>query len=130
MSTILRCIILIAVLLGAAFAVANGQSHASTKPVQLSCTGTMRKTPVQSDYTVALTIDFDEKTVTVGSYSPIPIMSDVNDNTVVFMTNERARPGVSTGTINRLTGAASVHIISLNGLLIFNGICKPAQRLF
>jgi hypothetical protein len=38
---------------------------------------------------------------------------------------------VSTGTINRLAGVASVDITTLtDGLYKFYGTCKPAEKLF
>ena len=125
----------VAALLGVAFAIGNGESWGSAQPVQLSCGGTMTATNrgVSEDYTITLTIDLDARTVTVGSYETVPIMGDPNADTVAFMADKENTDNsyVSTGTINRLTGVASVHIITLtDGLYKFYGICKPAQKLF
>jgi hypothetical protein len=123
----------VAALLAVAFAIGSGESRASANPVLLSCGGKMTATirDTSEDYTIALTIDLDARTVTVGSYGTVPILGDPNGDTVAFMTDKKNIYGVSTGTINRLTGVASVHITTLtDGLYKFYGICKPAQKLF
>lgn len=83
------------------------------------------------DYTIAITVDLRAKTVTVGSYGTVPIVSDTDSDTVVFMVDKNSIAQVSTGTLNRITGEASVHIITLtDGLYLFYGTCKAAQKLF
>jgi hypothetical protein len=108
-------------------------SCAQAEPVQLACTGQMTAAirQVTEDSIIALTIDLRAKTATVGGYGTVPILGDSDGDTVVFMTNKNSIVGVSTGTINRITGVASIHIITLtDGLYMFYGVCKPAQKLF
>ena len=122
----------VAALLAVAFAIGNGESRASANPVLLSCGGKMTTTirDTSEDHTIALTIDLDARTVTVGSYGTVPILGDPNGDTVAFMADKKDIYATS-GTINRLTGVASVVIITLtDGLYKFYGICKPAQKLF
>jgi len=80
----------------------------------------------------SLAVDLAAGTVAVGNYEPAPIVGDRNRDTVVFMAKPEWSVGVSTGTLNRITGAASIHIIPLTGkgLYIFDGTCKPAAKLF
>ena len=127
----------VAALLGVAFAIGNGESWGSAKPVQLSCGGKMTAMirGTSEDYTLVLTIDPDARTVTVGSYGTVPILGDPNGDMVAFMADkentDKENSYVSTGTINRLTGVASVHITTLtDGLYKFYGTCKPAEKLF
>jgi hypothetical protein len=122
----------VSALLGAVSPLGHIESRASTKPVHLSCTGTIMATirAVEEDYTVAITIDLEAKTVTVGSYGSAPIFGNRSGDTMFFMAAKKSRYGVSTGSINRLTGVATVHVITLtDGVLRFHGICKPAQKL-
>ena len=79
---------------------------------------------------LAVSIDERARTVTVGSWGTAPITGNSENDTVVFM-NLGSSPGLSTGTLNRFTGVASIHIITAtDGLYQFYGICKPAQKLF
>ena len=69
--------------------------------------------------------------MTVGDYGSAPISGDPKEDTLSFMADGKSSYGVSTGNINRLTGVAGVHILTLtDGLYRFYGICKPAQKLF
>jgi hypothetical protein len=121
------------VALGVAIAAASIPASARAEPVRLVCEGAVRAivegrvVPPAKDVRV-LTIDLSAKTVTVEGYDTVPIMGEPDDM-VVFMADRRQAFGVSTGTVNRVSGAASIHIIS-DGLIIFEGICKPAQKLF
>jgi hypothetical protein len=123
--------------LGVAIAISNGESWGRANPVLLSCRGEMTAMirGTSEDHTVAVTIDPDARTVTVGSYGAVPILGDPNGDTVAFMADkentDKENSYVSTGTINRLTGVASVDITTLTDELYkFYGICKPAQKLF
>ena len=104
-------------------------------PVHFACDGEMRVLTANDEVTMkqvfSLAVDLAAGTVTVGDYEPVPIVSDQND-TVVFMAKLEWTKGVSTGTLNRITGKASMHIIPLTGkgLYTFNGTCKPAAKLF
>ena len=105
----------------------------AAEPTYLSCSGTTyvisaaRPSP-EEPYTVSLIIDRDKKTVTVGDYPPVKLLSD-EKNAVVFMPSPPSDFGVSTGTLNRITGEASIHIIR-EGLQVFRGTCKLARKLF
>jgi hypothetical protein len=78
-----------------------------------------------------MAIDMEARTVTVDGFDTVPMLGDTSSETVAFMAQPASLAGVSTGTVNRTTGAAQVHIISqIDGLLVFRGVCKPAQPLF
>jgi hypothetical protein len=89
---------------------------------------------VTEEYTTALTIDLQARTVTVGSWGTVPILGDADGDTVAFMKDKNDKNSiaeVSTGTVNRITGAVSVQIITYaDGLYRFYGRCQPAQRMF
>jgi hypothetical protein len=65
----------------------------------------------------------------VDDYNPVRMLEDTTKNTVVFMPSPPSDFGVSTGTLNRITGEASIHIIR-DALQIIRGICKSARKLF
>jgi hypothetical protein len=107
--------------------------YAQSEPIALACSGKMTaaRRHVTEDYSISITVDIAARTVTVGSYGTVPILGDLHADTVTFMKNKDTLAEASTGTLNRLTGVASVHIITLiDGLYQFYGTCKPAQRLF
>jgi hypothetical protein len=66
---------------------------------------------------LALTIDLPAKTVTVGSYGTVPIASDPNGDRLVYLAKPGSTFGLSSGTINRITGAASVSTTPPGGQL-------------
>jgi hypothetical protein len=79
--------------------------------------------------TLLVTIDQAAKTVMVGSWGTAPIFRQ-DDETLIFMV-PGASAGVSSGSINNYTGAASIHIITVtDGVYVFNGKCSPATRIF
>jgi hypothetical protein len=91
------------------------------------------------DATLSLSIDGAAGTVTVaakGSSWSVPITSLPNDDLVIFATpgvlaELRAGTfvGVSSGTINRITGGANIYIKLPNKTATqFTGVCKPAQK--
>jgi hypothetical protein len=101
---------------------------------QLACSGTLRViragiSSPEEPWTFALIIDIDKKTVTVDDYEPVQLFGDSSQNTVAFMPSTPSNFGVSTGTLNRITGEASIHIIR-DGLRIMRGICESARKLF
>jgi hypothetical protein len=77
-----------------------------------------------------MTVNLDAKTVIVDSYDPVPIESakDIVEFSAVGTTTSSY--GVSSGEINRISGAASVRINTEGGLLVYSGTCKRGQRLF
>lgn len=109
---------------------AEGRAEAT----YLSCSGTLRLVHAgissEQPFTFSLTINADKKTVMVDDYEPVQWLEDRSKNIVTF---EASSPlssfGVSTGTLNRITGAARIHILQ-DGLRILTGICKSAQKLF
>jgi hypothetical protein len=110
------------------FVLTSGEACAES--VSLSCSGTLRvlQAGVSSPVTFALVVDADNKIVTVADYEPVPIVGDAFKSTLVFTASPPTNIyGVSSGTLNRLTGAASIHIID-DGLQIITGICKPPRR--
>jgi hypothetical protein len=121
-----------AVACGLALSVITSCSKAEV--TYLSCSGTIRtisggvSTP-EEPLNFSLTVDTGRKTITVDGYEPLPFRENPQSNVVVFMPTEPAGFGVSTGTLHRITGEASVHIIK-DGVKILDGICKPVQKLF
>jgi hypothetical protein len=86
----------------------------------------------EEPWSFSLIIDTDKKTAKVDDYEPVELFGDSSRNTVVFMPpgTRTGNYGVSTGTLNRLTGETSINIIRDDGLRITRGICKSARRLF
>ena len=111
-------------------------SSALAEPAHLACSGKLRVVnaggvTIADKYDLSLAIDMNARSVTVDSYEPVKIMGDAKGDTMVFMADPGTIAGVSTGTLNRITGAASIHVISpIDGLRIFEGTCKQAQKLF
>ena len=111
-------------------------STAQAEPTHLACRGELRVinaggVTTADKYDLSLAIDMNARSVTVDSYEPVKFLGDIKGDTVVFMADPGTIAGVSTGTLNRITGAASIHIISpMEGLRIFEGTCKQAQKLF
>jgi hypothetical protein len=107
---------------------------ASAEPVHLACVGEVRLQNASGETvdhdTLSVVIDQTAGTVTVGSRAPVQIMSKPDADALVFQARPGSREGVSTGTIDRFTGASSIHIIRSDGLYKFYGQCRPAQRLF
>jgi hypothetical protein len=105
----------------------------AAEPLRLACEGEARLQNANGETidkdVLSVTIDLVAKTVTVGSRGAVPIVSNPDADTEVF-TEPGSREGVSTGTLNRFTGAASIHIIRTDGLYNFFGTCKPAGKLF
>ena len=76
----------------------------------------------------SLIVDSDGETITVDDHEPVKLSGG---NVLTFMSADPTQEGVSTGTLNRITGKASINIIDPNlGLLMFAGICKKAQKIF
>ena len=115
-------------------AVAINPSIASAEPMRLACEGEVRLQNADGETIdkdiLSVVIDLAAKTVTVGSRGAVPIVSKPDADTMVFIAEPGSREGVSTGTVNRFTGVASIHIIRTDGLYKFYGTCRTAQRLF
>jgi hypothetical protein len=103
-----------------------------TAPVTVACSGTLHGGPDGAlPWTFSVVVDTEKKVVTVGNYLPAPIAGDASKDTIVFMAAQPSSDeyGFSSGTLNRITGAASMHIMN-GGPRVFNGTCKPATKLF
>jgi hypothetical protein len=108
---------------------------ADAAPVRLSCYGEMHILRARSEQvnkqSLLVTIDVRAETVTVGSYEPVPMVGKPDRDTVMFTAKPGSSVGVSAGTLNRMTGETSINIITLtDGVYKFEGVCKPAERLF
>ena len=99
----------------------------------LSCTGMAHTGASSPDepWSLSLIIDTARKTVTVDDYDPVQLLGD-SQNIVGFMPFKTPSDyGVSTGTLNRITGRTRIHILpSWGGLQVFEGVCKVTQKLF
>ena len=108
--------------------------EAKAQVTQLACSGTVRVVAAggvsspEEPWSFSVIIDMDKKSVTVDEYEPVEL--DRSGNTVTFLASPRSNYGVSTGTLNRITGEASIRIIKDDGLWVTRGICKPAKKLF
>jgi hypothetical protein len=91
-------------------------AEASAEVATLSCSGTLRviragvSTP-EEQWTFAPIVDTDRKTVTVDDWPSVPFLGDTSTNTIAFMPSKPSDYGVSTGTLNRITGETSILII-------------------
>jgi hypothetical protein len=115
-----------------AFALALVASNgARAEEVLLSCWGTVeliqqskQVNPVDERSSLAVVVDVAKKTITINGIN-WSIAGDASRETIVSMD-----PDKGSLTLNRITGAVSVHFIEYNGLKRFYGECKPAQKLF
>jgi hypothetical protein len=110
-------------------------AEANAEVVSLACLGTSRVpfASPEEHWTFVLKVDLDRRTVTVNDLPSVPFFGDSEKDTVVFIASPpSSQPGVSSGSLNRLTGAVRVHIIIDEGgqLQIVTGTCKPATKLF
>lgn len=110
---------------------------ARADPIILVCYGEMRtlglagigETPEK--YSLPIVIDQQAKTIAVGDYEPLPFSTDPQDNKIGFTAKPGSNYGVSTGILDRITGAASIHFLPRDGGVIwFEGICKRSKTLF
>jgi hypothetical protein len=114
-----------------AFALALVSHGANAEELLFSCWGTValiqqskQVNPVDERSSLAVTVDITKKTVTINGVS-WPMAGDASHETIVSMD-----PDKGSVTLNRITGAVSVHFIEYDGLKIFRGECKRAQKLF
>ena len=109
-------------------------SEAMAEVTYLSCSGTIIRARIpkelssEEQWALSLIVDSDGETITVDDHEPVKLSGG---NVLTFMSADPTQEGVSTGTLNRITGKASINIIDPNlGLLMFAGICKKAQKIF
>jgi hypothetical protein len=104
-------------------------------PIQLECKGQTNAyekgafSPTEE--TVSVTLDFALGSVTVGSRAgkwTVPMVNRPNEDMVTLAHRE---VGVTMGSINRITGAASFGFAMASGFGIFGGVCQRApENLF
>ena len=110
-------------------------SPALAAPIHLECKG---QTNVYekgmfspTEETVSVTLDFALGSVTVGSRAgkwTVPMVNRPSEDMVTLAPREA---GVTMGSINRITGAASFGFFVAPRFSIFNGICQRApENLF
>jgi hypothetical protein len=102
---------------------------AREQPIKLSCTGETWSLGTSEKYTALLTVDLKARAVAFEGYKAVPILGDTEKDVLVF-TDSKVTDGVSSGSLNRMTGVVSVRFVFESGLHRFDGICKPAQKLF
>jgi len=107
--------------------------EARAEATYLSCSGTVRMIrdgifAPEEPWIFSLSVDLERKTIIVDDYEPVPlVVGDPSINLIVFGLSPPTTFGVRRGTLNGVTGTASVHIIK-DGLQVLNGICKPARK--
>jgi hypothetical protein len=104
-------------------------AEAKAEIVPLSCDGTIFPETVQQ--TFVLLVDTDKKTVAVGNYEPSPFIdasSSFIDFEAASITEDpphATKSGVSSGSLNRITGEVIIRIFNDGGgLSLFSGTCK------
>jgi hypothetical protein len=104
-------------------------------PIHLECKGqnnVYEKSMFSpTEETVSVTLDFALGSVTVRSRAgnwTVPMVNRPSEDLVTLAPREA---GVTMGSINRITGAASFGFFVAPGFSIFNGICQRApENLF
>ncbi len=107
--------------------------EARAEATYLSCSGKVRMIRVgilspEQPSTFSLSVDLERKTIIVDDHEPVPLVGNPSINPIVFGPSPQTTFGVRSGTLNQVTGTASVHIIK-DGLQVLNGICKPARKV-
>jgi hypothetical protein len=105
------------------------------EPIYLACQGELRARNsggvTRESFALTIRLDMTAKTAKIGDYEVVPVKTVVDKpDSVFFMTAPGGNFGVSTGGLNRYSGALWLHVISNNGLLLYDGSCKPAAKLF
>ena len=111
------------------FAVPHQAAKAET--ISLSCDGEMRVVSRDVTENTKMALIIENGNVQVGNWGRSAITSQLSSDSLVF--GERISPsfGAPTGSINRITGSASVYIMTLtDGIYRFFGSCKKAEKLF
>jgi len=96
----------------------------------LSCWGTValirggkQVNPKSETASVSLKVDLEGKSLVINDEA-WPFSGDISRTIIVAMLENRG-----SATLNRVTGAASIHFME-DGLRIFRGVCKSAEKLF
>ena len=97
----------------------------------LACRGTValilggqQTNPKDEPKSLVVVLNLYRQTVKVDDGSEWPLSGDTSRDVLVAMS-----PNAGSATLNRVTGAASIHRI-VDGLEIFTGTCVKAQRVF
>jgi hypothetical protein len=107
---------------------------AMAAPIQLICKGQTNAydkgmfTPAGDS--VAVVIDFDFGTVTVGNRGgkwTVPMVNRPSEDVVTLAHRD---DGVTMGSINRITGVATFTFAGGPGFSMFSGTCERVQNLF
>jgi hypothetical protein len=72
-----------------------------------------------------LLIDEAARVVTVDGHAPLSILGEPDSESVYFQADPKSNFGVSTGSVNRVTGEASIHIITSTAGLCSLGDAGP-----
>lgn len=88
--------------------------------IVLSCSGTMEgpETLTKQAYVLTITVDPVKKTVMIGDSEPIPIQSEVTNNTITFGNATSATFGI----LNRVTG--SIFVSTFQPVATYRGVCN------
>ncbi|HLH95304.1 MAG TPA: DUF5110 domain-containing protein [Xanthobacteraceae bacterium] len=104
-------------------------------PIYLECKGQnnayQKGAFSPTEETISVTLDFALRSVTVGSRAgkwTVPMVNQPDEDIVTLAPGES---GVTMGSINRITAAASFGFSLGSGFSIFNGVCQRApENLF
>ena len=102
-------------------------------PIFLACNGDMRDHAhaTSEKRAIIVAVSIEARTLTVLGYEPVAIISEAADGTVAFGSTERGVVnGVTAGKLNRITGLTSIDFKTNDGVQIFDGTCKRAEKLF
>ena len=102
-------------------------------PIFLACSGDLvdHAHDASEKRAIIVAVSMEARTLTVLGYEPVAIISEAADGTVAFGSTERGViTGVTAGKLNRITGLTSIVFKTNEGVQIFDGTCKRAEKLF
>ena len=102
-------------------------------PIFPACSGDMRDHAhaTSEKRAIIIAVSLEARTLTVLGYDPLAIISEATDGTVGFAATERGVVnGVTAGKLNGITGLTSIDFKTNDGVQIFDGTCKRAEKLF
>ncbi|MEK4034286.1 hypothetical protein WOC76_12490 [Methylocystis sp. IM3] len=107
-------------------------AEARADPTTLACRGTVEMiqegkqiNPKDEQISVSLLVNLAQKIFRIDDREPWPIVGDTSRNAIVSMKDK-----AGSATLNRTTGAVSIHLIELDALMKFSGHCQSATKLF
>jgi hypothetical protein len=97
---------------------------AASADIVLTCSGTMEVPGVSTKqaYALSVTVDPIKKTVMVGDTGPIPMQSDVTDETITF----GSATSPTFGILNKVTGA--IFVSTFQPVATYRGVCSQIDR--